>query len=154
MILYLWFLKLTSLTSGNLPLFSRIWHCHSGLCFFLPAHLGLFSECTSCPPGFAFAAGLGSTHKELAKGVRKVWILHSGCCRYLKTGWEIHGCGGLWMDFLLSIIRKNQVCLGPFGILICLLDLLPPPSHRGAATVLWVLQERNRFLQLCSIPLG
>ena len=36
----------------------------------------------------------------------------------------------------------------PLDILICLFpDLLPPTSHEGPASVLWVLLERDGFLQ-------
>ena len=43
---------------------------------------------------------------------------------------------------------QNHVPKIPFDILMYFFpDLLPPPSHGPAATVLWAQLERNRFLQ-------
>ena len=48
---------------------------------------------------------------------------------------------------VLSTVSRNCVPSMPCDILICLLPNLPPASHGGPASVLWVLLERNGFLQ-------
>ena len=56
---------------------------------------------------------------------------------------------------VLSTVHGNYNPLISSDILICLFpDLLFPSSHGGPASVLWVLLERNEFLQQCAAQLG
>ena len=59
---------------------------------------------------------------------------------------EITGCGTLrssCVDFML-----NAIPFIPFEILICLFPNLLHALFGGLSSMLWVLLERNRFLQL------
>lgn len=104
--------------------------------------------------------------------VYHIWLslLHQGACtrselQYLgscgfnintfgscKTGW---GCWGEVFSVacqlpagILNAVSGNCVPLVHSDVLICLFpNLLPPPSHGGTASILWVVQERNGFLQ-------
>lgn len=110
-----------------------------------------FSESTARP---VLAEALMSTREDLLQSQRRCGFSTQrwggsprtqwGRCssEILPKAWKRYSC---WSP---DVVGRNHVPLMSFDILICFLSSpLPPPRNGSSTSVLWVLLERNRFLQ-------
>ena len=90
---------------------------------------------------------------HLGTCIRSQWQKWGRCVCALST----QGVGGSssevlpetgdWRVELLSAVSRNCIPLMPFDMLICLSQISFCPQSQDLASVLWVLLERNKFLQ-------
>ena len=109
----------------------------------LPVDPGLFSAYILYLPESALTVMLRSVHKEPAT---ELWVWHSGYwgCLYMRFSQQLMGRLPARVQKAFS---RNHVPFMPSDILIHLfLHLLPLHSHGVLVLILWVLQERDRFL--------
>ena len=106
----------------------------------LPTDPCLCSEYTPSLPEHILTAALEIMHKELPQSSGRCGLSTCGVMGSHRHGREIPECGtprGLWLNFLLNAVIRNQSPLMPLDNFICLFpDLLPPPSHGSPASVL------------------